>query len=158
MLEQALHSLRLRTRLTVRQQLIIAFSLLLILLSVAAYVVTAVLFEASEESLWVGRQRDAASSVAAQVRALIDQAQSALQAVADLSQFAFISNPLQPILQSNPQLTEIAVISLDGRVTAHAFRAAEGLFANADNVSNLEWFEEALETPPSLFWLGEFEL
>ncbi len=158
MLKQALQPLRLRTRLKVRQQLIIAFSALLILLSVAAYAVTTVLFEASEESLWAGRQRDAASSVAAQTRALIDQAQSALQAVADLSQFAFISNPLQPILQSNPQLTEIAVISPDGRVTARAFRTAEGLFANTDNVNNLEWFAEALETPPSLFWLGELEL
>lgn len=149
---------RLRLRLKVRQQLLIIFSALFFALVLVAFLVTFLLFEQSEEELWAGRQRDAALSAAAQVRTLIDQAQGVLQTVAELSQFAFISNPLQPILQTNPMLAEVAVISPNGRVIGRAFRSAEGLFANADDVSALEWFEEALETPLGFFYLGELEL
>jgi hypothetical protein len=118
MRNQAKQPLRLRLRLKVRQQLMLIFSGLLLALVLVSFVTTFSLFEDSENTLWAGRQRDAARSVAAQVRNVIDQAQGVLQAVAELSQFAFIANPLQPILQTNPSLEEIAVISTSGRVIA----------------------------------------
>jgi len=150
--------LRLRLRLKVRQQLMLIFSGLLLALVLVSFVTTFSLFEDSENTLWAGRQRDAANSVAAQVRNVIDQAQGVLQAVAELSQFAFIANPLQPILQTNPVLEEIAIISTSGRVIARAFRKESDLFANTDNVREAEWFSEALETPAGLFYLGEIAL
>jgi PAS domain S-box-containing protein len=150
--------LRLRLRLKVRQQLMLIFSGLLLALVLVSFVTTFSLFENSENTLWAGRQRDAARSVAAQVRNVIDQAQGVLQAVAELSQFAFIANPLQPILQTNPVLEEIAIISTSGRVIARAFRKESDLFANTDNVREAEWFSKALKTPSGLFYLGEIAL
>jgi PAS domain S-box-containing protein len=158
MLSTEKQPLRLRLRLKVHQQLVIIFSALLFTLLLASFLVTFLLFERSEEELWVGRQRDIALSVAAQLRSLIDQAQGVLQTVSELSQFAFISNPLQPILQTNPMLAEVAVVSSNGRVIGRAFRSTDGLFANTDNVGALEWFKKALEAPQGLFYLGEFEL
>jgi PAS domain S-box-containing protein len=150
--------LRLRLRLKVHQQLMLIFSALLLAPVLVSFVTTFSLFENAENTLWAGRQRDAANSVAAQVRNAIDQAQGVLQAVAELSQFAFIANPLQPILQTNPSLEEIAVVSTSGRVVAHAFRKASDLFANTDDVREVEWFAEALKTPSGLFYLGEIAL
>ncbi|MFQ3534820.1 MAG: ATP-binding protein [Aggregatilineales bacterium] len=155
---QAQQPLRLRLRLKIRQQLVIIFSTLLVVFLAVAFLVSAWLFEEAENDLWAGRQRDAAMSAAAQIRNLIDQAQGIIETVAELSPFAFISNPLQPILQTNPKLAEIALISLDGRVIGRAFRTSEGLFANTDDVSTLEWFEGVLEAPQGLFYLGELEV
>lgn len=149
--------LRLRLRLKIRQQLMIMFSVLLFIILAASFLVTYFLFEESENSLWAGRQRDAAQSAASQVRALLDQTQSALQAVADLSPLAFTFDTLQPILQVNRWLLELAVVSPNGRVIARAFRTTDDFFANTNDVSATEWFQEAREAPMGLFYLSELE-
>ncbi len=147
--------LRLRFRLKIRQQLMIMFSVLLFIILAASFLVVYSLFEEAENRLWAGRQRDAAQSAASQVRALVDQIQGALQAVADLSPLAFTFDTLQPILQVNPTLLELAVISPNGRIIARAFRTVDAFFANTNDVSSTEWFEEARETPIGFFYLGE---
>ncbi|MCS6872179.1 MAG: ATP-binding protein [Anaerolineae bacterium] len=149
--------LRLRLRLKVHQQLVIIFSVLILALSAVAFLTILALFEESENTIWAGRQRDAALNAAAQILTLIDQAQSILQTLAEFPRSAFIANPLQPILQTNPSLEELAFIAPNGRVIARAFRHESDLFANIQDVSALEWFEKSLEVPKGLFFLGELE-
>ncbi len=143
-----------QARLSVRTQLNIIF---ISLISIALFIVGTLGILSGWETqwqLWQNRQIDALSNIGNQIREVINQGQRTLTFLKNIRDDEHFDDILNGTLQTSPSLLEIALFDTNGQVIADSVRETTA-FGDPNVIAQSEWFEEALEAPEGLFYLGE---